>query len=40
MDQYLVLYVVTTGATGEPDGVLLLAIKHQKQFGFDMPGEK
>jgi plasmid stabilization system protein ParE len=40
MDEYLVLYLVADGDTGEPSLVQLLAIKHQKQFGFDVPGER
>lgn len=40
MDEYLVLYLVSDGASGEPSMVQLLAIKHQKQFGFEMPGDR
>lgn len=36
MDDYVVLYLVVDGAEGEPMMVHLLAIKHQKQLGFDM----
>lgn len=37
MDDYVVvLYLVVDGAEGEPMMVHLLAIKHQKQLGFDV----
>lgn len=36
MDDHVVLYLVADGAEGEPLMVHLLAIKHQKQLGFDL----
>jgi hypothetical protein len=38
MDEYLVLYLVSDGHAGDAGGVRLLAIKHHKQLGFDVPG--
>jgi hypothetical protein len=40
MDECLVLYLVSDGTGGEPSIVQLLAIKHQRQFGFEMPGDR
>ncbi|MBT2336417.1 type II toxin-antitoxin system RelE/ParE family toxin [Variovorax paradoxus] len=40
MDEYLVLYLVTGGGTAEPSVVQLLAIKHHKQLGFAVLGER
>ena len=38
MDEYLVLYLVSDGDPGDGGVVQLLAIKHHKQLGFDVPG--
>ena len=37
MDEYLVLYAYFRDSVDDPGVVQLLAIKHQKQLGFDMP---
>ncbi|WP_018907148.1 type II toxin-antitoxin system RelE/ParE family toxin [Variovorax paradoxus] len=38
MDEYLVLYLVAGGDPGDAGIVQLLAIKHHRQLGFDVPG--
>lgn len=40
MDDYLVLYAHLQDSMDEPGVVQLLAIKHQKQLGFDVPSER
>jgi hypothetical protein len=40
MDEYLVLYVGAKGTAGEPDVMRLIAIKHQRQLGFDLPDDR